>query len=172
MDHEATAATNLKLPLQVVSPYDVNRLIRELEGIEDFVRQSTIRQPGVGVKLPHTSRLLEDFAVINKLNFLQSADRSAAGSFLTEVNQKAPTIHISFAADPSAVFVGKIILWLRTNIHPSLLLRIGLEPTIAAGCVVRTTNKQFDFSLRQHFNAKKGMLVGLIDGQMMKDIAK
>jgi hypothetical protein len=34
------------------------------------------------------------------------------------------------------------------------LVRVGLQPNIGAGCVVRTTNKSFDFSLRRFFDSK------------------
>lgn len=171
MDHEAAKA-KLSLPLQIISPTDVHRLIRELEAVEEFLHQASVRQAGVGVKLPRTSKSLDDFALINKLNFLQPEDRASAIQFLTMVNKQAPTIHISFAADPSATFIGKITLWLRTNIHPNLLLRIGLEPSIAAGCIVRTPNKQFDFSLRQHFSAQRETLISLLNGETPKGVPK
>jgi hypothetical protein len=34
-----------------------------------------------------------------------------------------------------------------------------LQPTLGAGCVVRTTNRQFDFSLRQDFARKRDLLL-------------
>jgi len=39
-----------------------------------------------------------------------------------------------------------------------------LQPTIAAGCIVRTTNKYFDFSLRQDFTDKRELLLKQIAG--------
>ena len=68
-------------------------------------------------------------------------------------------IHISFAADPSAAFTDKIVAWFRENIHPFVLIQVGLQPTIAAGCVVRTANHSFDFSLRQHFTKQRQLLI-------------
>jgi F0F1-type ATP synthase delta subunit len=66
---------------------------------------------------------------------------------------------MSFAADPSASFSAKIVGWLRANIHPLSLLEIGLQPTIAAGCIVRTTNKVFDLSLRNRFSEHTELLL-------------
>jgi hypothetical protein len=75
---------------------------------------------------------------------------------------------MSFASDPSAVFTVKIVIWLRTNIHPYLLLQVGLEPRIAAGCIVRTPNKQYDFSLRRHFTDQREQLINAINGQVVR----
>lgn len=66
---------------------------------------------------------------------------------------------MSFSADPSPLFTQRLISWLRQNIHPDLLLQVGLQPTIGAGTVVRTTNKYFDLSLREFFNQKKAVLL-------------
>ena len=74
-------------------------------------------------------------------------------------------MHISFAADPSASFTEKIVAWFRENIHPNILVQIGLQPNIAAGCVVRTANKIFDFSLRENFNQSQQSLIDAIGGK-------
>ena len=102
---------------------------------------------------------------MNHFNLLQTADRRAAAAFLLSVKQNAPVLHISFATDPTAAFTVKIIIWLRTNIHPYLLLKIGLEPRIAAGCIIRTPSKQYDFSLRRHFIDQRDQLISALKGQ-------
>ena len=83
--------------------------------------------------------------------------------FLKKVQEEAPAIHMSFAADPSSGFTAKIVGWLRANIHPLTLLQIGLQPTIAAGCVVRTTNHVFDLSLRSKFAAQQQLLIDTLN---------
>jgi hypothetical protein len=159
---QQTAA--LQLPTQIVGPVDVARLIRELEALEDFLHQASIREPGSqSPKLPRTSRLLDELVALNHLSLLSNEDRQRVTQLLAELKEHAPRLHISFARDPSAAFTDKIITWLRQNIHPELLLRIGLEPTIAAGCIVRTPNRLFDFSLRQHFIAQRQTLIKLVD---------
>ena len=52
--------------------------------------------------------------------------------------------------------------WLRREIHPVVLLTVGLQPSIGAGCIVRSTNKQFDFSLREDFLKKHDLLMAKI----------
>jgi hypothetical protein len=41
--------------------------------------------------------------------------------------------------------------------------QVGLQPTIAAGCVVRTSNKVFDMSLKEHLTEQEQYLMQLID---------
>jgi F0F1-type ATP synthase delta subunit len=72
-------------------------------------------------------------------------------------------LHISFAAEPSTQALEKILVWFRANIHPQALLQVGLQPTIAAGCVLRTPNKVFDMSLRNHLIEQQKYLMQLID---------
>jgi hypothetical protein len=152
----------LLLPVSVVSRVDVGRLLREVESIDSFLKQSAIREPGTPVKLPRTSRLFDETVETNKLNVLHEDDRLRLHGFLTEVKSHAPTLHMSFSADPSPTFTQKLITWLRAEIHPIVLLQVGLQPNMGAGCVVRTTNKYFDFSLRSRFKEKGAVLAQLL----------
>jgi F0F1-type ATP synthase delta subunit len=61
---------------------------------------------------------------------------------------------MSFASEPSAKSLGTLVDWLRTNIHPQVVVSVGIQPSIAAGCIVRTPNRQYDFSLRQSLDMK------------------
>jgi hypothetical protein len=147
----------LLLPVSVISRIDTGRLTKELEVVDQFLSQMAIRQPGTEIKMPRTSRLFDEITNINKLNVLQSTDRQRLMSFLINVSAKAPTIHISFSSDPSALFTQKLVSWIRSEIYPLALVQIGLQPNMGAGCTVRTTNKYFDFSLRENLKAKKNI---------------
>jgi hypothetical protein len=155
----------LALPIQIATKIDVGRLLRELEGVDNFLEQAAIRQPGTSVKLPKTSRLADEFVESNKINLLRDEDRRRAINFLIMVKAKAPVLHMSFSADPSPIFQQKLVTWLRNQIHPLALLQVGLQPNIGAGCVLRTTNKYFDFSLREHFRNNRDLLIETIHGQ-------
>ena len=48
--------------------------------------------------------------------------------------------------------------WFRAEAHPYVLLKVGLQPNIAAGCVIRTSNKYFDLSFRNQFSRSKDKL--------------
>lgn len=157
MAHEKAAASNaqLTLPLAVVSPADVNRLRRELDVIDEALLQSGVRTGKV--KLPSITHVMERLAEQNKLNLLQPEDRNQIKQLLQSLT-KAPVIHMSFGADPTPAFMEKIITWLRREVHPAVLVSTGLQPNIGAGCIVRTTNKYFDFSLRQHLAGRQDVL--------------
>ena len=155
------------LPVAVVGSADVNRLQLELEALEDYLRQR--QQTGQPLKLPKMSRLLENLAEQNSADLLVQADRDRLEAFLKAVQQHAPTIHFSFAAEPSAAFTQKVLTWLRSNISSYILLQIGLQPTIAAGCVVRTTNKIFDMSLRQYLDNNRQLLMDALHNLKLEE---
>ena len=155
------------LPLGVVGKVDLGRLIRELEALDNFVGAAEVRQPGTQPQLPKTSRLMDELIESNKLNVLVDADREQLKQFLQSVRKDAPVLHMSFSADPSPLFTKQLITWLRKNLHPLVLLQVGLQPTIGAGAVVRTTNKYFDLSLRDRFDKSRDILL-----QKMRGIAE
>ncbi len=151
--------SQLKLPLMAIGRVDVSRLLRESEAVDQFMTQSAIRQPGTSVKMPKTSRLLDEMVESNKLNLLVAEDRHRIISFLKATHTKAPVLHFSFGADPSPLFTQKLITWLRINIHPAVLVQMGLQPGLGVGCVLRSTNKYFDLSLRQKFADNRQLLI-------------
>ena len=147
------------MPIQVVGLVDVARLLRELEAIDDALLQLGLRTGGAAVKMPKTTLLMDKTVELNKLNLLNEADRKALNGLLAAAKERAPRLHISFSADPSPAFVDKLVSWLRHEIHPFLLLGIGLQPAIGAGCMVRSINHRFDLSLRQDFANKRELLM-------------
>ena len=154
------APDNFELPLSIVGQGDASRLKRELESLDEFIKQANLRKPGTPLKtLPKESSTLSEFAELNKLNLLTDNDRNIAIAFANELKNKAPVVHISFATDPSAVFMSKITAWFRQNVNKLVLVNIGLEPTIAVGCTLRTDNKFHDFSLRKHFEGQRTFLL-------------
>lgn len=155
---------NAVLTPLISSPSDLKRTRRELEALDDFMHQAGLRQGGKTVKLPTMSRVLTELATENDLNLLKQTDRDRLKKFLTLLIQKAPVLHMSFASEPSGPFMNKLIMWLRGNIHPQVVVSIGLQPSIAAGCVVRTSNRQFDFSLRQSLDNQTGAFISSIAG--------
>lgn len=147
------------LPVSIATLVDVGRLQRELAEISETMLQLEVREPGSKVKMPKTSRLFDQVIEANDLNLLHEKDRDFIKQALENIHNKAVVLHMSFAADPSATFVEKLIAWLRKEIDPYVLITIGLQPNIGAGCVVRTTNKYFDLSIRQDFLSKRNLLL-------------
>ncbi len=163
MAPKAATPEALALPTLIFGIVEVRRLRLELESLDDFLRGMAIRRE-TKFEMPRVSRMLEALARENNRDLLKGADRKVLGEFLQEIDRSAPVIHMSFAADPSASFSAKIVGWLRANIHPLALLEVGLQPTIAAGCIVRTTNKVFDLSLRSRFTENTELLLQSLRG--------
>ena len=156
----APEKTNLALPMAVVGAVDLGRLIREVEKLESVLQAGAIRaESQAAQQLPKLSLLLDQFTEINKLDLLQLSHRQLAIKFLKEVRTSAPRIHISFSADPSPQFILKLTAWFRQKISPTILIAVGLQPGIGAGCVVRTTNKYFDLSLSKSFEDSRELLM-------------
>ncbi len=159
---EEQAKPKFVLPASLAEPADIMRASRELESVDDFLRESAIRKSPAATALPKTTKALRELAEVNGLNLLQPDHRAKADRLLDALQKAAPVLHISFAVDPSSTFVENIITRLRQSIHPYLLVQIGLQPSIAGGCIVRSENKLFDFSLRQHLRKHKDLLTKII----------
>jgi len=147
------------LPEHLTSYTDLSRTIRELEELDETLHQEALRKPDAPVKLGRSSALLEDLAQLNHIALDDENQRTQLLGLLKGFQKHAPRIHMSLAAEPSAVFLRRITAWMRANIHPLILLETGLQPTLAAGCVIRTNNKMFDLSLRHKFRDNRHLLV-------------
>lgn len=164
---QPTSQKSMTLPRLVFGPVEVRRLLRELEGLDEYFAQDRLR--GKKQTLPPTaSRLLNSLASENHVNLLSTPERQVLIGFLDGILKEAPQLHVSFAADPSSAFMVKMVGWFRENIHPHTLLQLGLQPSIAAGCVLRTPNRMFDFSLAHHFKEERHRLIEAIGGEQAR----
>lgn len=147
----------LELPEMVVTKADVTRLIRELEEYSDAVYQAELRggqnastqylSPGAQLLVQHHGAL-----------FQTSQARRAFIDELRTFQKTAVQVHVSFASQPSPSVVQRITAWFRRNTQENVVLQIGVDPSIIAGCVVRTTNKVFRFSLAEALRASAPVL--------------
>jgi hypothetical protein len=154
----------LKLPNSLVNRGDVFRMMRELNSINDFFAGAKARPAGVAQTPPRTTRLMDQFCAANAANLLEAGHRKALMEALESLVQQAPNLHISFAAEPLPREVEPILVWMRENLHPHTLLQVGIQPSIAAGCVLRTPNRMFDMSLRIHLQKQAHLLTQLVSG--------
>lgn len=153
------AEASLALPLMVTSPTDIGRLLRELESLDNYLMQFHFKGEDDKATMPKTSKFMDNLVEVNKLDLVDAAHRKQMLAFLQKTKQHAPVLHISFGSDPAPAFMEKLITWLRREIHPMVLVTVGLQPNIGAGCLVRSTNKYFDFSLRQNFAKNRVLLM-------------
>jgi F0F1-type ATP synthase delta subunit len=154
----------LKLSNSVISPSDVARLERELNSLDDFFVAAKARQTGTSMQLPKLTRVLNQLAKDNNVNLLEAAERQRLAKALKLAYDQAPTLHVSFATEASPKAMEKLVVWIRSNIHPQALIQVGLQPSIAAGCFLRTANKTFDLSLRATMKKSEPQLLKLIAG--------
>lgn len=151
---------SLVLPTNLYSRADVSRLVRE---VEDLIAREHGDKLRSGAPSLQMSRLLQMVSDANVGDdgppTLQSLKQA-----LTNVYKKAPVVHLSFAANPSPEFLERVITWFRTEVNPYILLQIGLQPSIAAGCIIRTPSKYFDLTMRKRFSEKRSVLVEQLRG--------
>lgn len=162
----APTTASFQLPLVISSKSDFARLLRELHAIDEFLNQAAIRQPGSSLAMPKISKAMQEVALVNKTNLLETSSRRGLLQAFMAYHASPKIVHISFAAEPSLVFLQKVTSWMRENIDSLVLLQIGLQPDIAAGCTVRTTNKYFDLSLRKEMTKHRKELIDLISGKV------
>jgi F0F1-type ATP synthase delta subunit len=154
----------VKLPLTVVSQSDLRRIRRELNSLNDFFVSANNRQAGTAINPPALTRSLNELANENRCNLLKVEERNALMQNIDKLLAEAPLLHVSFAVEPSVKALEKVLAWLRQNVHQHALLQVGLQPAIAAGCVLRTPNKIFDMSLHNHLEKQRDFLTQLIRG--------
>ena len=157
----------LKLPQTIISRIDVARVMREIETLNDFLVGAKVRKTGQPMQLPRLSRQLEDLARDNERNLLEESQRKEVLGKLNQIIGSAPSIHISFAAEPNIKAINRILLWFRESVDPQVLIQVGLQPNIAVGCVVRSPNILFDLSMRQYLAQQEPYLT-----QLLKETAR
>jgi F0F1-type ATP synthase delta subunit len=148
----------LTLPTVIASRQDITHVHRELRLFDDAAMQSVLRHENP-VKYPPISTKLRGIVQQNQIDLRDDASRKKLLDALEKLKTTAPTIHISFPAEPSPEVLQKLVTWLRKEIDPRIVIRVGMQPTIAAGVIVRTPNQQFDFSLRQHLQKNRSKLI-------------
>lgn len=165
MEHRnVKTAKDFNLPLQIIGRNDINRLLRELETLESALLKikGSASLTGEEKTLLRVTDELTQAASVNSYDLKTAADRQDLLDNLTKIRDQAPLLHISFATEPSPKVTETLLGWLRSNIHRYTLLRIGLQPAIAAGCILRTPNKVFDLSLKSSFEKQKTFLKEVI----------
>lgn len=148
----------LKLPIALASRQDITHIHRELRLFDDVAMQSVMRHDNP-VKYPPISGLLRDMVKDNQIDLSNEKARKKLINELETLKNNAPSIHMSFAVEPTPQVLQKIVTWLRAEIDPRIVIQVGLQPTIAAGTIIRTPSHQYDFSLRQHLIKNRQKLI-------------
>ena len=153
MSISAGSDPGINLPDTLTSLLELGKVQRELFALDEFLGASKSAS-----KLPFVSQTLNKIIKESDINPLRPEDRSRLIKQLSFVRRTAPTVEISFASDPTQRALRVLVRWFRENGHPNTLIIVGVQPSIAGGCVVRTASKTFDFSLQQLFQVNRKAL--------------
>jgi F0F1-type ATP synthase delta subunit len=145
------------LPLSLVGRIEVSRLLRELEKIDNDLSTQTIRG-AQNLPTPVVSKVLSDVIQANRIDIVNEAVRKQLVTILRDIKDKAPVLQVTFASSPDPQVIFQIVEWFRANLHPTTLITVGLQPGIVGGCVVRTPDHIYDFSLKRQFRKHIPML--------------
>ena len=142
--------SDLVLPSSLATRSDLQRLITEIERIDNSLNSAQIHEQ-IGHPADDsltTSRQLADFLQINDIDIKNGEDRSRLLHDARHLKITAPVIHVTFATSADNDELTKIVDWVRQSVHPMAVLTVGLQPSLIGGVYIRTTNKVFDFSVR------------------------
>ena len=153
----------LVVPPTLVSRSDASRLVREVEILDDTIRAQMLR--GHTADISRVSQILADIAAANKLDLTNEGQRLQLKEAIRTLKSKSPVVHVIFAEEPRPEFMHQLVAWMRDTLHPATLIHVGLQPSIVAGCIVRTPSHIYDFSIQHILKSKKPMLVQALQGK-------
>jgi F0F1-type ATP synthase delta subunit len=164
MSEASQSAEQYVLPPSLIGRVDVARLLREVEAVDSELESQKVRAQEADKKpayhLPSISQALNDFVELNALELTKEKERDVIKKQLQHLKDKAPVMHLTFPAavdDPESL--GRLVAWVRDNIHAQALVSIGLQPSLVGGVYIRTPNKVFDFSLKSVLAGKRDIIV-------------
>ncbi len=139
----------LKLPDSVGSKRDIIRMQRMIETYLDGALQQRVALEKANVMRQETM-LPKEVDELMQFNQLEVNEQNLKTVYdqLSTIKEKAKTVRVSFASEPSEEVFRKIVGWFRREIDSAVLIQIGVQPSIAGGVVVHTGPNRYDFSLR------------------------
>lgn len=156
------------LPPALIGRSDVSRLLREIEEVDYDLETQTIRTPNQPLTIPAISRALNETLTLNNIEVTNLDERKRMIDALRDAKERAPNVQITFAVDPEPSVISYLVNWIRENLHPRALVTVGLQPGIIGGCVVRTPDHIYDFSLRKRFKDEEANLIQAINASIAR----
>lgn len=149
------------LPPTVISKADVSRMVSEVERVDNELTASAVRSKAGAQEapVPVLSGELTDFLDGNGLKLENSHDRAELVKQLRMLKDKVPIVHMTFAVRADRESLQKLAQWLRTSVHPQVVISVGLQPALVAGVYLRTPNHVHDLSLRAMLAGSHDLLI-------------
>ena len=150
----------LRLPDDILRRADIARLVREAESIENNTVSANVRTKVTEAtkRRSPVSDQLADFLDINQIEVRTARQRSKLVSDLRKLKDNAPVVHLTFASAADIESIKKLVVWLRTQVHPQVIVHIGLQPDIIGGVYIRTTNRVHDLTIRAKLSESRGVI--------------
>ncbi len=152
------ASKEISLVLSIQKPSQLRKILRELDVVENNISERHIREDDQSKDL-NLSFNLKEMVESNELDLTNATDLKKLRDFLEDLQTNAKVMHFSFSQPTSELVLNKLTEWLRKNIDPNVLLTTGLNNSVGAGFLLRTTNKYFDFSIGNVLRSNRELLV-------------
>jgi len=144
-------ATDLKIaiPDRLVTRRQLKELRQEVETILDEAVQGSIRKEQIGVNfgVKKPSILLQETMVLHDIQLNIKALQKLK-AILEDIDRHAIMLRVVLSSEATPDVSAKIVRWFRSTMKQPVLLRFGIQPAIAGGCIVYTPNHRYDFTLR------------------------
>lgn len=164
-ESNVTAGRSLRLPETIATKADLVNVLRNLEDVLDTYRENSIRSDE-GVDFTAQTDVSSNLAALVQENQLAVDVRTlnALQTWLNQLKDRAPVVRFTLASDPTPEFLGRIVSWLRQASGQFVLVRFGIQPSIAAGCIMYTPAHHYDFSLRSKILKSGSILIKYVSG--------
>jgi len=151
------------LPISVHSTDQLQFCAEELHAHAAALRSHRAAQR----QAPGESELsLDSQALLEQLPREKRGDGAAVEALATELEAMmahGARVTITLAALASHRLREELVRWCRTNLKSNLLVDFHVNPDIAGGMVVRTTNRVYDFSFRRQLLANPNRFTEILD---------
>lgn len=155
---------NIVLPDRLVTRRQLRELRTEVETIIEQAVQGSIRkeQTGATFGVNKPSQLLQEMMVLHDMTLTIESLKSLQ-KVIQDIDDQAVLLRVVLSAEANADVKSRIVRWFRTNMNSPVLMRFGIQPAIAGGCIVYTPNHRYDFSLRTHILESDVTIRGILD---------
>lgn len=140
----------LKLPNSIGGKRDLILATRQIEKVLNDKLQDEVRAK-YGAEVIGTKagqRVLNDLLELNGIKEDDANSLKRLLQALEAVRQYAPRVRISFAQEPDQDQYESVVAWFRKEVDQGVLVQVGVQPTIGAGCIVQTNSRRYDMSLK------------------------
>lgn len=110
----------------------------------------------------HKTEVVRNFLESNpRIDPLQVGNEMVI-EYLQKILKKPKLLKFSFAQTPDSELISELASWARDNIDDQVLIEVKVEPLLVGGFVLRTPQRQYDFSWNTKAIENRGLLEGLV----------